>query len=246
MPWRTRNCRAARSISAMLPPWLLMMTSLRDAGAMHALADLDEGGERGLGRERQRAGERPVLVRRADRLHGQKQRRRVLRQQRAHARQIRLARCRYRRRPADAARAAPPPPPAAPRCGRAKILPSSGKASRSRRSVVALARACHRHCALRCSATIQPMFTGSRLPRASPIVRANFDRSSHDPSHAPRRSLLRSPLLAARAGAARSTRSRSAPTGSPRPSMAASIRRSPTAPTRNTASTSPSCRAARR
>ena len=43
-----------------------------------------------------------------------------------------------------------------------------------------------------------------------------------------------------------STRSRSAPTGWPRPSTAASTRRSPTAPTRNTASRSPSCRAARR
>ena len=41
-----------------------------------------------------------------------------------------------------------------------------------------------------------------------------------------------------------STRSRSEPTGSRRPSMAASSRRWPTAPTRNTASTSPSCRAA--
>ena len=38
----------------------------------------------------------------------------------------------------------------------------------------------------------------------------------------------------------------SAPTGSPRPSTAASTRPSPTAPTRSTASRSPSCRAARR
>ena len=44
---------------------------LADAGAMHALADLDEGAQRGFGRERQRAAKRPVLVRRADRLHGQ-------------------------------------------------------------------------------------------------------------------------------------------------------------------------------
>ena len=41
-------------------------------------------------RERQRAAKGPVLVRCADRLNGKKQRGRILRQQRAHAREISL------------------------------------------------------------------------------------------------------------------------------------------------------------
>ena len=75
---------------------------------------------------------RAMLVRRADRLHRQEHHGRIRRQQRAHARQIRFARCRYRRRREDAARAARPPRPAAPRCGRRRTPPSSAKASRSR------------------------------------------------------------------------------------------------------------------
>ena len=235
---RTRNCRAARSISAMLPPWLLTMTSL----AMPARATLSpismKARERGFGRERQRAGKRPVLVRGADRLHRQEQRREFFGQQRAHARQIRLRDVgidadrqmrpvlldRRDRQHRDAVRA--------------RTLPSSGKASRSRFSVAVALHKC------------RSMFAGS------PRFRAENDQlwsaQISTDGACMMLALARRALFAARRclppprKRSSSTRSRSAPTGSPRPSMAASIRRSPTAPTRNTASTSPSCRAVRR
>jgi hypothetical protein len=63
---------------------------LGDAGAVHALADLDEGAQRRLRRERERSAKRAMFARRADLLHRQKRNRRLLRQQRAHSRQIGL------------------------------------------------------------------------------------------------------------------------------------------------------------
>ena len=144
-----------------------------------------------------------------------------------------LPRCRYRRRPADAARAARPPRPAAPRCGPRRIPRSSGKASRSHRR-------------LRARGTVSTNIdqclpvTRFRGRRRATMVRANFNPSEPRMTLAlARRALFAAFALLRRARRtpSSSTRSRSAPTGSPRPSMAASIRRSPTAPTRNTAST---------
>ncbi len=86
----TRNCRAARSISVDVAAVAVDDDELLDPGAMHALADLDEGAQRRLGRERERAAKRAMLVRRTDRLHRQEHRAGTVRQQRAHAREIGL------------------------------------------------------------------------------------------------------------------------------------------------------------
>jgi hypothetical protein len=62
---------------------------LLHAGATHALADLNEGAQRGFGRQRERARIGAMLVRCADRLHRQDHHAGA-RQQRAHAREIGL------------------------------------------------------------------------------------------------------------------------------------------------------------
>ena len=247
MPWRTRSCRAARSMSAMLPPWLLMMTSLR-IPARCTLSPISMKARSAVSGEsvsvprnarcssdaptactgRNATGDPPAAAR-------------------ARAPDT-LARCRYRRRPADAARAAPPPQPAAPRCAReVNSCVVSESQSVTCRSVVVSAR---KHCQGFQSMSarnrvVTSAFAGrfrARMP--THYGRANLNAAEHPDDRndvaLSRRALIAASLALARVPASRPAARqgrRSAPTGSPRPSMAASIRRSPTAPTRNTAST---------
>ena len=78
MPKRTRSSRTTAASTATLPPCEFMKISLRQPVARHALADLGPGAHDRLHREGQRAGIVQVLVRLADRLDGQEQRRQVV------------------------------------------------------------------------------------------------------------------------------------------------------------------------
>jgi hypothetical protein len=100
---------------------------LVDAGAVHAFADLDEGGEGGLGESVSVPRKRAMLVRGADLLHRQKRDGQILRQHRAHARKIRLGNVGIgadrQMRPVLLR----PPRREAPRCARGRILRRQGK-----------------------------------------------------------------------------------------------------------------------
>ena len=197
-----------------------------------------------------------------DRLQRKEGRGNFVGQKLTNPRQIGLPRSSRRCQQANAGRAVRSPPAATPRSSaparsrqyRASGYRSShGEASRGHRAKCFFRRICKVVVSLTRAQPAPGLNSGFGIGALRLLIMGQNDRRSPIMNPA----LLPRALTAGLAGRGdrdlargatprpRWTRSRSEPTGSPKPSMAGFSRRLPTAPTRNTGSMSPSCRAAR-